>query len=68
MATLDIRASEQDEITEIQFDRSGDRIVFNSLGITLNVCKDPGDLLVLYGELDNFIKACQKAKELWGGK
>ena len=65
MATLDIRNQKKENITEIMFDESEDRIFpcdnglsIRGLGIEKILCD--------YDDLDNFIAACKKAKELWG--
>lgn len=64
MSTLDIRDLKFGDVTGIRFDDSTDRLI-NDAG-SLGIDKD-GDTVTLcdYDELDDFIAACQKAKELW---
>jgi len=71
MTTLDIRKKQDDEITGIRFDDSSDIIVHDygdSIGIAIvgKVSGYPERFLSSYDDLDNFIAACKKAKELWG--
>lgn len=66
MATLDIRQLPPEPITEIQFDNSPDRIT--NFGKTIILSGHNNRLLCTFENLDNFIAALQKAKELWGPK
>lgn len=68
MAILDIRNNEAGQITAIQFDESNDFLIKQSK-TTLCIKKSDGQIIPLatYADLDNFIKACEKAKELWYG-
>lgn len=68
MSTLDIR-SVNAKPTEIKFDSSQDRIIEDDACLTFfNFETDETITLVTYDNLDDFIKACQKAKELWGAQ
>lgn len=65
MATLDIRDEEYDEITDIRFDDSSDRITWNEFGVYF--CYASGEIKMCSLEnLDNLVKALYKAKELAG--
>lgn len=63
MSTLDIRNPDSEEITEIQFDNSSDRIHKN-----LDSLRCGYTFLCYWHDFDNFIAACHKARELWGPK
>jgi len=68
MAILDIRKEKKEEITEIKFNDTLNRIIGGS-HITLLTYKtgENRDIyLCRYDELDTFIAALKKAKELWG--
>jgi hypothetical protein len=70
MATLDIREQQEEEITEIRYDDSEDRLIKNMLnlaGISIvgTVVGYPERFIVEFSEVDNFIAAIKKAKELW---
>ena len=68
MTTLDIRNYSKETITEIRFDSTLDILVDNNnKGTVLAIKSRDGELrdLCNYNDLDNFILACQKAKELW---
>ena len=68
MTTLDIRNYSKETITEIKFDSTLDMLVDNhNRGTVLAIKSCDGVLrdLCHYKDLDNFILACQKAKELW---
>lgn len=78
MSTLDIRTCSLEKLTEIQFDSSEDRIVKDQNGIRISGKRFDGIkvirtgsivefniMMTTYKDLDNFIKACEKAKELW---
>jgi hypothetical protein len=72
MATYDVRKQQQEEITEIQFNDSFNRIVGSS-GDSLNgltLIDSNGAMadkyLADFDEIDNLIAALKKAKELWG--
>jgi len=67
MAVLDVRNEAKEEITEIKFDNSRDRIRDYNGGI--GIYKDSYNerfVLCAYEELDDLIAALKKAKELWG--
>lgn len=69
MSTLDIRQCEHGEIKEIQFDDSLDRIHKHLAGLLCGSAeKTDAYFFCEWKDLDNFIAACQKAKELWGPK
>jgi len=68
MATLDIRDKVKEEITEIKFDDSNDRLVMAD-AVTVGIYFDDEEktkYLCEYADIDNMIKALKKAKELWG--
>lgn len=62
---LDIRAKKS--IDGIIFDESGDKI-FDFDGDGESIGFDGDEILCTYDDLDNFIAALRKAKELWGEK
>lgn len=65
MSTLDIRLVNA-KPTEIKFDCSQDRIIEDDACLTFfNFETDETIALVTYSSLNDFIKACQKAKKLW---
>jgi hypothetical protein len=66
MATLDIRDREIKVITEIKFDSSLDRIIKDGDEVFEIIFKN--DPNIRFDDLDDFIAACQKAKELWHNK
>jgi len=66
MATLDIREEQQEEITEIKFDNSADVIEKSRGHLVFRAYGEAGTSICEYDDLDNFIVACKKAKELWG--
>jgi len=66
MAKLDIRDKQEEEITRIQFDGTMDRLAFSGSAIKMFKKSTNSDVyLCAYADLDNFIAACKKAKELW---
>jgi len=65
MATLDIRKERQGQITRIRFDESADRIVKADDTVVFRSGSEESNLCA-YDDLDIFIAACKKAKELWG--
>jgi len=63
MTTLDIRKIPDGNISNIQYDASDNRLV-SSVYLMLKT-NNANIILCSFDELDNFILACQKAKELW---
>jgi hypothetical protein len=69
MATLDIRKQQDEEITKIIFNGSNNELT--SLGdypdmLTYKTGNEEDIYLCSFDELDTFIAAIKKAKELWG--
>ncbi len=65
MSTLDIR--NKDEISDIQFDNTKDRIKFKDGYLILYSTSHKENIdLVCWDNFDDFISACHKAKELAG--
>ena len=64
---IDIRQEAQEEITGIKFDDSPDYITCNGIAGSVRL-KQKGRNIILCNtvDIDNLIKALQKAKELWG--
>lgn len=66
MSTLDIRNQPKEkEITEIQFDDSSDRLIQDDHALNFDQGGYKNVVICAYEDLDNFIAACKKAKELW---
>lgn len=71
MSTLDIRKRTVEQVTEIQFDASSDRVFpypSNPQGFVYIGRREIGGVSVAYWSIDDLIAALQKAKELWGPK
>jgi len=66
MATLDIRNHKDGEITEIKFDKSADVIEKSRGHLVFRAYGEDSAPICEYEDLDNFIAACKKTKELWG--
>jgi hypothetical protein len=64
MAILDIRDLQKEETTGIKFDESSDLVSFNKQSIHFVHDKDEDIILCNIEDLDNFIAALYKAKEL----
>lgn len=62
MSELDIRCAEAEEITTIKYREKNDLIIANDTGVAVGLGTG---LVCTYSELDDFIAACRKAKELW---
>ena len=64
---IDIRDSVEEEVEGIAFDGSGDYIFVASGSFMLYSSLDSRETTLCdIGDVDNLIKALQKAKELWG--
>lgn len=62
---LDIREQKEEKITGIKFDSTGDTIVIdNNYLMFLGEESNRAIILCSFYQLDNFIAACKKAKEL----
>lgn len=64
MAILDIRKHQKEEITGIKFDESSDLVSFHCEYIYFVHDEDEDIILCSIEDLDNFIAALYKAKEL----
>jgi len=70
MTTLDVREEQKEEATSIIFDDTYNRIEHSEVNDDGVVFVDKNNIqkrryLVEYGNIDNFILALKKAKELW---
>ena len=65
---IDIRKEQEEEITGIKFDESPDYVCYHADSGYLAIVEGPGDIRLLCSpeDLDNFIAALYKAKELSG--
>jgi len=71
MATLDIKEDRDEAITDIKFDFTKDRVITDDDCETLIFYKASSDsnvTLCRFNDLDDFIAAAKKAKELWHNK
>lgn len=63
---IDIREEVNEEVEGIRFDDSGDLIVRRGKAVGIVGVEGEDCPICTIEDIDNFIKALKKAKELWG--